>query len=150
MSQHGATGQLAGRVAGYTNGHGYVVLNIRYRSEQYQIYGHRAGYAWLHGRWPKPGKRVDLRDGDPRNTSLLNLRCSSPSQNAANMKTRAGKATPKGVSFIRKTRKYVTTINHRGRSQYLGSYNTASDAAASYARAAAKLWGAYEIELASH
>ena len=97
-------------VAGYTNGHGYVVL-------QHPL----PAASSIRSTATAPATRGCMAAGPNRASASIiateihaikvcsTLRCSSPSQNAANMKTRAGKTTPKGVSFIRKTRSSVAT-----------------------------------------
>jgi hypothetical protein len=85
---------------------------------------------------------VDHIDGDRLNNTRVNLRTASRAQNQHNRRTkRTGASQFKGVSRIKD--KWRATIVIDGKQLYLGLFDQETDAARTYAKAAAEAFGAY-------
>ena len=69
----------AGEVAGYPDGHGYLIVSV----DTKRIHVHRVVYAMTRGRWPE--NEVDHIDGRKSNNSPANLRDVNRSQNMQNI-----------------------------------------------------------------
>jgi len=95
-------------------------------------YVHRLVWEHVNGPIPK-GMHIDHINGDKSDNRITNLRLTTPAQNAQNRPTTAG------VSFCKKTEKWIAQIGHGGKRLYLGRFNDRSDAEFSYANAAALL-----------
>jgi hypothetical protein len=119
---------FAGKPAGRTDLHGYVVL---------ELYGnpfkaHRVIWKIMTGKDPE---WIDHRDGDRANNRWPNLRNATQAQNSYN-----GNLSPKntsgyrGVSFIRAHGKYRAAVQVNGRKQHIGYFSRAEDAQLAAAR----------------
>lgn len=91
------------------------------------FYAHRVAWAIYYGSWPK--EEIDHIDGDPTNNSIGNLRAVSRSENMRN------KSIPKnntsgcsGVSFDRKTRKWVARAFNEGERFVIGYFEVYDEA----------------------
>lgn len=73
------------------------------------------------------------------------LRLVTVSQNQCNSKLRRNKiySKYKGVSFLVKSNKFVSSIYNKGKPIYLGSFNNDIDAALAYDKKAKELYGEY-------
>lgn len=133
-------GRIAvGDIAGSINKHsGYRIIKIA-------GIGYRAArLAWLIETGTDPaGQLIDHRNGNRADDRFSNLRLATKSQNNANSRLRRGKTLPKGVTFEKKSRRYVAQIGVNGRVVYLGCFKTAEAAHAAYVEASEKFNGAF-------
>lgn len=129
------TGPDRGKVAGWKQPIGYVVLSV----EGMELYAHRVAWALHHGAWPQA--MLDHKDGDKGNNRLDNLREASHSLNNHN---RAGwsKSGFKGVTKDRKRFRAQIGGDGSGKPVYLGTFDTAEEAHAAYLEAAAQRFAA--------
>lgn len=103
---------------------------------------HRLAFMHVHGCWPS--YRIDHIDCNPFNNAIGNLRECTASQNAANRTIdHRNKSGFKGVSFYKKTRRWVAHIRHNYRLISLGYFATPEEAAAAYRKAADELFGEF-------
>ena len=85
---------------------------------------------------------IDHIDGDGLNNQKLNLRKANKSQNGANQKkNRVSSSIFKGVTFYKRTNKYMSRIGFNNKSITLGYYTDELTAAAIYDLAAIKYFG---------
>jgi hypothetical protein len=125
-----------GQTAGSFSGNGYKQVKI-----DGTVYNfHRIVWFYMTGVWPD--RWIDHSDGDFTNNRFENLRLSSVSQNAGNMKMRSDNSTGlKGVE--RKRSKFAARIRHEGVRHNLGVFDTAEEAHAAYFSAAQRLFGEF-------
>lgn len=124
--------QKAGDEAG-TDQNGYRMVTIC----KQRFYSHRLIWRWWHGEDPGV-KRVDHRDTDTTNNRICNLRKCTHRQNSWNSKT--PKANTSGYKGVREHRpgKWVAHMRKNGKTNYLGTFASAEEAAKCYANAAKK------------
>ena len=121
----------AGQVAGCSDKQGYVCLKIN--SKTYKA--HRIAWLLVYGRWPD--SQLDHINGSPSDNRIANLREVNPRQNAENRRvTHTDTAHLKGVNYMRKIRKWASSIQSAGVSYYLGVFSTPEEAHAAYRAAA--------------
>jgi len=88
------------------------------------------------------GMEVDHINGNGLDNRICNLRICTRSQNQINKGLQKNNTTGyKGVSFIKKHRKYRATIRINGKSMYLGEFESAKGAAFAYDNKAKELFG---------
>jgi hypothetical protein len=80
---------------------------------------------------PEGLAEVDHVDRNPLNNHVTNLRWASRSLNNINRRT-WGVSCYRGVTWNKRCRKYIAQIRHQGRLVYLGTYETAEEAASVY------------------
>ncbi|MGE0745276.1 MAG: HNH endonuclease [Rhodospirillales bacterium] len=124
-----------GRPVGTPDHAGYLVA--RAGASTWRV--HRMIWAMVHGAWP--GSELDHIDGDRTNNRIGNLRCvtrtgNNQNRRSANASSRVGIL---GVSFCRRTGRYVAQIGVDGTNKFLGRYPTAAEAHAAYVRAKREL-----------
>ena len=125
-----------GKEAGSLRPTGYISINVHKRLYQ----AHRLAWLYIHGRWPET--YIDHINGEKSDNRLSNLREASQSQNIANSRVSAANKTGfKGVSFDKSKQKFRACLGMAGKQIFLGYYDSASDAHAAYASAAAKAHG---------
>jgi hypothetical protein len=91
-----------------------------------------------------PGvSRIDHRNRDGLDNRRENLRPATQSQNMANSRSRPGSSLFKGVSWIRRDRRWYASIMFNYRSISLGNYVSEIEAAKAYNAAAIRLFGEY-------
>lgn len=108
-------------------GSGYLHVRI---DGQHKLL-HRLIWEHVHGPIPK-GMYIDHINGVKNDNRISNLRLVTPTQNAQN------RPTIKGVSWCRRTDKWLAQIGHEGKRINLGRFKNLEDAQAAYAEAAAK------------
>ena len=123
--QRGRAG--AGSEAGTSHSHGYRVIQIDGRRH----YAHRLAWLDVHGE--QPSQEIDHINRNRTDNRIVNLRQCSRPENARNVLTR----NPSGFKGVhRGRRKWEARIEVSGKQFYLGSYDTAAEAAAVYDAAA--------------
>lgn len=87
---------------------------------------------------------VDHTNGDGLDNRMCNLRLATPSQNNMNRKVGLnGKTGIRGVHYSEDRGVYYARITVKGKNIFLGTFNTAEEAAHAYADASAKYHGEY-------
>ena len=124
-----------GEEVGVINHHGYRHATI----EGQYVAVHRLAWRIHYGEWPM--HQIDHRDKDKANNKLANLRKADDSQNRANAGSQGNLTGYKGVTFDPRAiaRPYRALIQWRGRRRFIGSFDTAEEAAAAYDREASRL-----------
>ncbi len=127
-----------GRRAGYVNGRGYVSIAVEGR-----LYlAHRLAWFWMTGEWPHA--YIDHIDCDTLNNRWNNLREATYSQSATNQRiSRVNKSGLKGVSRQQRGKKWKAQVTFKGKTYYLGLFDSKEEAHAAYKYAAKKLHGDY-------
>ena len=117
-------GQIAGSVAGYIMGNGY--MNVRIDGKLYLL--QRIAWLYVNGHFPEHG--VDHRNGNVKDNSILNLRHATQSCNMQNQKIniRNTSGIP-GVSFHRKNSNWTASIKINQKQIYIGSFPSKIEAA---------------------
>lgn len=128
---------FAGKVAGYKNDRGYVVVRILGR----QWRAHRIAWAIAHGRMPL--EMIDHINGITDDNRIANLREADRCQNQWNSKVRADSSTGIKGAAIRSDGLYTSSISIRGRYKYLGTFRTAEQAHQAYLEAARENFGVF-------
>ena len=86
---------------------------------------------------PEEKRCVDHRDGDRTNNHYENLRYATHTENNRNAKIRTdGASAYKGVSYIKKTKKWKAEIGVNRKRIFLGSFTDEREAAEAYNAAA--------------
>ena len=102
--------------------------------------GHRLAWAFKTGKHPRHD--VEHRNLNKANNEWKNLRKTDDFKNQANTPLRADSTTGfKSVCFRKDSKKYRARIQKKNKRIALGSFNTAEEAHAAYAKAAKKLFG---------
>lgn len=126
----------SGQPTGCRSCKGAVVIRIMGKL----YYAHRLAWLHAHGTWPP--NEVDHINGDPTDNRLGNLRLATRMENTRNVKTH--KDTASGLKgAYRQKKKWSSRIYVAGRDIYLGTFDTAEQAAAAYDRAAAQHHGSF-------
>lgn len=90
-----------------------------------------------------PSMVVDHIDGDGLNNQRSNLRVCTSHENVRNSKSRGGASKYKGVSWYRKTKKWVAAITYNRSRKTIGYFHKEEDAAKAYNEYAAKHHGGF-------
>ena len=107
---------------------------------QYKIYMHRL----ICGVQKDCSLQIDHIDGDGLNNRSANLRVATASQNQRNQRKKSNNTSGyKGVSFHKSISRYTARIWHDGRQLHIGSFKTAEEAAAAYAKASELFHGEF-------
>lgn len=128
--------KFVGLEAGTVRSNGYLRVSV----EGVQHSSHRLIWMMVHGEWPKG--LIDHIDGDRANNTIENLRIANFSQNRANSKlAKNNKSGAKGV-YLNGDR-FLVQIAHRGKSKFLGTFETLEEANAAYSKEAVLLYGEF-------
>lgn len=115
---------------------GYPATTVGTGKKAYKLYLHRFVMS------ARSGTIVDHKNGDHLDNRRANLRLASKSQNAANVgKLSTNGSGYKGVS--KKGKKFRAFAHKQGKTLYLGTFDTAKEAACEYNREAKKLFGRF-------
>lgn len=126
----------AGTIAGSKNPDGYTRIVIDYTMHR----AHRLAWAMTYGEWPD--QFIDHINRDTQDNRISNLRKCSNSENNCNAKVRKTNISGyKGVSFCKRTGRWMSFITLKGKSHFLGRFKTPQEAHAAYCKEAATLHG---------
>jgi len=106
----------AGDVCGYPDRLGYVKVCF----DGKWVMAHRLAFRIVHGRWPDG--EIDHINGNPSDNRIANLRECTRSQNVMN--TRRGN----GVCWHKGRKKWQALVKARGKSYFLGHFDSREDA----------------------
>ena len=143
------TGEFHWREQKKSNHSAGDIAGCRMRSEYWTIHidgrnyrAHQLAWLYMKGEWGRP--MIDHRDGNPLNNRWRNLRLASHTENAANRpRLRSNTSGFKGVTFERRSGKWLAQIQKHGRRYPIGRYDTAQEAHEAYVAAARLLFGEY-------
>jgi len=126
-------GHLAGKIAGCEI-NGYVHTSVDGKN----IPAHRL--AWLMHYGVMPARNIDHINRNPSDNRIANLRDVSQSENTQNT-TPKRKTGLKGVSPAGSNGRFIAAISHNYKTHFIGTYDSAEDAARAYDREALKRFG---------
>jgi hypothetical protein len=108
------------------NSDGYAVRTERKGGRQRKVRLHRELLGLVHG----DGIEGDHKDRDRLNCRRLNLRALPKGANSQNQPSNIGTSSSyRGVSWNRRTRKWVATVKHGGKQIHLGYFEDEGHAA---------------------
>ena len=127
------------KLAGSLRNDGYIGIYIK---GEY-FFAHRIIWEMFKGEIPE-GKTIDHKDLNRANNRISNLRLCDQYQNNMNKtKTIANKSGYKGVSFHKQKKKWVAKIGVKGKSKFLGFFDSPEEAAEAYKQRAIELYGEF-------
>jgi len=116
----------------------YIILGVKKRVYR----AHRLAWLYVYGEWPK--KQVDHINGDGTDNRIVNLRLANYSENAINRGLRRDNTSGhKGVSWSKKSQRWLAHIGYRKYVFHLGLFDTLEDAKAARDEAAKRLHGKF-------
>ena len=106
-------------------------------------YKHRLIFLYHRGYMPK---EIDHIDGNPKNNHIENLREVTHSQNQRNMKKCLSVSSKyKGVSWSKRDKRWTAFIYIENKNKNLGSFDSETEAAKAYNKAARAIFGEYSL-----
>lgn len=107
---------------------GYIQIRLDYK----RYYAHRLAWLFVHGVWPTGV--IDHINGHTDDNRIANLRDVSQGANRQNQRVPSSSSTVNllGVSFNRKTGRYVAQIRIQGKQTGLGYFDTPEAAQEAY------------------
>lgn len=128
-------GVKKGTIAGNKNDRGYIQIKVNYKFYK----AHRLAFLFMNQELPN---MVDHIDGVKDNNKWDNLRPCNKSENGGNSKIRSDNTSGyKGVSFNKKSKKWVSYLYINGRQVFLGRFDCPIEAHKEYCKAAKKYRG---------
>lgn len=130
--------RFAGRAAGTTNDHDYVLINMGVVGKRVRLRAHRIAFALTNGRWPVG--LIDHKFGAKSGNWIANLREASRFGNAQN--AALPKSNTSGFMGVRRSqscRSWIAQICAHGRHIHIGSFRTPEEAYEAYLAAKAQL-----------
>ncbi len=129
-----------GSIARYVAKNGYVQIRL----ERKLYYAHRLVWFYVHGVWPI---EIDHKNGITSDNRLKNLRLATRSQQCVNSKFRIiNKVGLRGVDKYGKRYRAYIGIG-KGKTKYIGTFDTAIEAHNAYMKEARELYGEFVREL---
>lgn len=126
----GSSGKAGNEAGGQNNGY----LTIKLNRKSYKA--HRIAWLLTYGSWPED--QIDHINGNGLDNRLENLRAVSKGENLRNQKIPKNNTSGTlGVSFDKRYKSYLASIQINGKSKYLGLFKNKEEAIA--ARAAANI-----------
>lgn len=132
--KHDNVSKRAGEVAGYLHKRRGTWL-VTVMQSKYPL--DRIAWAMHHGSWPPSDRCVDHIDGCDENNSKSNLRLADKFQIAQHRP----RVNPTGVTFHEQCKKWQVQIKVKGRSKYIGLFDSKNLAESAYRIAARKYHG---------
>lgn len=127
-----------GQIAGTENAQGYILLTV----DSIRYLAHRIAWLYVHGEMP--GDMIDHINGNRSDNRIDNLRQANNAENLRNRgKTASNKSGFKGVSFDKRTQKWMARIGVGYQARFLGRFDTPEAAHTAYVDAAQKLHGEF-------
>lgn len=119
----------------------YVVRNEKHKGEgkRRKITMHRQVLGLSKG----DGKMVDHINGNGLDNRRCNLRICTGTQNQQNRKIQHGTSEFKGVHWNKRSEKWQSQIKFNKKRRHLGCFNSETEAAKAYDRAAKNLFGEF-------
>jgi hypothetical protein len=108
-------------------------LRVEIKGKRYK--NHRIIWLWVYGQWPELS--IDHINGNGRDNRLCNLRQATNKQNAENRPGVRAASGMKGV-YATGNGRWKSTIGHKMKVLYLGTYVTKEEAHFAYQQAAEK------------
>jgi hypothetical protein len=131
--------KVKGRAAGSPNDDGYILIKI----EGAVYKAHHIVWS-MHNLEIPDGFVLDHINGDPADNRIENLRLASRQQNNCNAKLRCDNTSGvKGVSWYKKSSKWIGQIQHAGRKIHVGLFESVDEAATAVSKVRALLHGEF-------
>jgi hypothetical protein len=130
---------LAGSIAGYLHHGGYLIVRV----DGVQTPVHNIIWKMHFGEIPE-GYEVDHIDTIKTNNLISNLRLATRQQNCANRnKPVTNKSGYKGVSFHKKSQKWVAQISVEGKRNTIGYFDSPEEANDAYQEVSKLIYGEF-------
>ena len=115
----------------------YVVTGSRQNGEYHKVYMHRLIMS------PSEGQDVDHINNNGLDNRRVNLRICTRTENLRNSRSKGGSSKYKGVSWIKRRKKWQAQIMCNRRHFHIGYYSDDKCAADAYNESAKKLFGTF-------
>lgn len=140
-------GKFAGKIAGTVNDDGYRMICFSFgRQKNVIMAAQRVAMAIMSGRILETEEFVDHENGDRDNNRKINIRIADATGNSANATIPSTNTSGfKGAHLTakRSSKKWLANISVGNKSQHIGYFSTAEDAARAYDAAAITNYGEF-------